>query len=264
MKKILITGASGGVGRAACQIFLSQGYEVWGIDCKDAEHAENLYFIAADLTDPTSVSAAFETISQQTDHLDIILHTAGIYNLDSLVEMEETALQKIFSVNLFGAYRINKTFLPLLSSGGRIILTSSELAPLDPLPFTGIYAITKAALEKYADSLRMELQLLGIKVSVIRPGAIRTPLLKDSTDALDRFCETTSLYPCNAERFKKIVNHVEARNIPGERIASLALRIARAKRPKLTYCINRNPLLLLLNVLPKRLQAWIIRMILKQ
>jgi len=262
-KKILITGVCGGVGRAACRAFLDRGCEVWGIDRKGSAPIDGLRFIPADLTDPADLSAAYDQIARQTDHLDIILHTAGLYDLDSLIEIDEDSLQRIFSVNLFGAYRVNKTFLPLLSPGSRIILTSSELAPLDPLPFTGIYAITKTALEKYADSLRMELQLLDISVCVIRPGAIHTNLLKDSTDALDRFCEQTTLYSCNAERFKKIVNRVEARNIPPERIAALALRAAEAKRPRLTYCINRNPLLLLLNALPKRLQVWIIRMILK-
>lgn len=62
----------------------------------------------------------------------------------------------------------------MLANGGRIVITSSELAPLDPLPFTGLYAITKSAVEKYAYSLRMELSLHGISVSVIRPGAVNT------------------------------------------------------------------------------------------
>ena len=90
--------------------------------------------------------------------------------LDSLIEMSDSDFERIFKINLFGAFYINKTFMPLLKRGGRIIMTTSELAPLDPLPFTGIYAITKSALDKYAYSLRMELQLLGICVSVIRAG----------------------------------------------------------------------------------------------
>ena len=91
--------------------------------------------------------------------------------LDSLAEMESESFKKIFDINLCGVFLINKTFLPLLSSDSRIVITTSELAPLDPLPFTGIYAITKSALDKYAYSLRMELQLLGIKVSVLREAA---------------------------------------------------------------------------------------------
>ena len=106
--------------------------------------------------------------------------------------MEEKDYLSTFDVNVFGAYRINKTFLPLLKKGSRIVITTSELAPLDPLPFTGVYAITKSALEKYAYSLRMELQLLDIDVVVLRPGAVKTSMLGDSTTALDKFCKKTT------------------------------------------------------------------------
>jgi short-subunit dehydrogenase len=137
------------------------------------------------------------------------------------------------------------------------------LAPLDPLPFTGIYAVTKSALDKYAYSLRMELQLLGIGVSVLRAGAVQTDMLGVSTDALERFCHSTQLYSCNAERFQRIVGRVEARCVPPTVIADKCVRILSKRRPSFAYSVNRNPLLLLLNMLPKRLQLWAIRMILK-
>ena len=143
------------------------------------------------------------------------------------------------------------------------MITTSELAPLDPLPFTGIYAVTKAALDKYAYSLAMELQLLDIKVSVLRAGAVRTDMLGVSTDALRRFCEKTRLYRCNAQRFTRIVNGVEARNIPPERIAKKVEKILKKRHPAWVYSINRNPLLLILNALPKPVQLWIIKKILK-
>ena len=151
----------------------------------------------------------------------------------------------------------------MLKLGSRVVITTSELAPLDPLPFTGIYAVTKAALDKYAYSLRMELQLLGISVSVLRAGAVSTGMLGVSTDALDRFCEKTELYECNAARFRKIVNGVEAKSIPPEKIAKKVAKILRSRKAKFAYAINRNKLLLLLNVLPKRLQCYAIRQVLK-
>ena len=179
------------------------------------------------------------------------------------VEISEEAFVKIFDINLFGVYRINKAFVSMMGEGGRIVITSSELAPLDPLPFTGLYAVTKGAVEKYADSLRMELNLHGISVSVLRPGAVRTGMLSASTTALEKFCEKTERYACNAARFRRIVDSVETRNVPPEKIADTAFKALTAKRPKFTYNINRNPLLRLLNILPKRMQVWIIAKILK-
>ena len=263
MKNILITGAGGGMGRAATEKFSAEGWQVFALDKKLCDAGENIIPIESDVTDEESIKKAFVTVWQHTEHLDAIVHFAGVYMLDSLVEMDDDAFRLILDVNLRGAFLINKTFLPLLGDGGRILITTSELAPLDPLPFTGIYAVTKAALDKYAYSLAMELQLLGISVSVLRAGAVKTDMLGVSTSALDKFCEKTELYSCNAERFKRIVDRVEARHIPPERIAEKAFTIISKKSPAFAYSINRNPLLLLLNVLPKRLQLWAIKLVLK-
>nr|MDD6335192.1 SDR family NAD(P)-dependent oxidoreductase [bacterium] len=263
MKTVLVTGANGGMGKAICNLLLQKGYQVYGLDYQEGEMPGGLHFIRCDVTDASSVQAAVERIQTSAGSLDAIIHTAGIYDLDSLLEMGEERFCRIFQVNLFGVYRINKQFMPLLRQNGRILITTSELAPLDPLPFTGIYAVTKAALEKYAYSLRMEVNLLGVSVSVIRPGAVKTSLLGDSTRALDRFCDNTKLYHCNAEKFKRIVDSVEAKNIAPEAIARVACRALEARRPKFVYNINRNILLRLLNLLPDRWQTAIIKAILK-
>ena len=261
VKNVLVTGAAGGMGRAACELLNHAGCRVWGLDC--AEPQGEYRFIRADITDAASVEAARDAVFAEAGSLDAIVHMAGVYDLNSLVEMPETDWSRIFGVNLFGPYRVNRAFVPLLSRGGRIVLISSELAPLDPLPFTGIYAITKAALERYAFSLRMELQLLGIGVSVIRPGAVDTQIIDISTQRLSAFSETTKLYAYNAARFRKIVERVEARKVSPEAIARLVQKALQARRPRYVYNINRNPLLLLLNALPDRFQTALIRRVLK-
>ena len=263
MGAILITGAFGGMGKATAEKLKNEGNTVFALDLRVEDTEEGIVPIQADITSEESLNAAFLKIKAQTEHLDAILHFAGVYMLDSLVEMEDAAFSRILDINLRGAFLVNKIFLPLLSKGSRILITTSELAPLDPLPFTGIYAVTKGALDKYAYSLRMELQLLGIRVSVLRAGAVETGMLGVSTAALDRFCEKTVLYSCNAARFRRIVNRVEARCIPPSRLAKKCAKILKKRRPKFAYSINRNPLLLLLHLLPKRLQLFAIRMILR-
>ena len=263
MEYVLITGAYGGMGRAATKAFQNAGYFVFALDIRVENAEENVLPIQADLTNKASLENAFSIVQSHTDKLAAILHFAGIYMLDSLVEIDEESFRRAFEINLFGAYQVNKIFLPLLQKNSRILLTTSELAPLAPLPFTGLYAITKSTLDKYAYSLRMELQLLGIKVSVLRPGAVKTGMLDVSMAALEKFCARTRLYSYNAKRFKRIVESVESRHIPPEKIAKKALKIIQTKHPKYVYKINRNPLLLLLNTLPQRLQTWIIKQVLK-
>ena len=260
---ILITGAYGGMGSATIKAFKERGYRVFALDKTVGTEEEDIIPIRADITDEGSVLDAFAHVSQMTDSLSAIIHFAGIYMLDSLVEMDSAAFERIFRINLGGVYLINKAFLPLLKNGSRILITTSELAPLDPLPFTGVYAVSKAALDKYAYSLAMELQLKGIRVSVLRAGAVATDMIGTSTDALDRFCRNTAIYSCNAKRFKNIVDSVEARSITPARIAKKVTRILAKRRPRFAYSINRNPLLLMLNALPKRLQLWIIKQVLK-
>lgn len=260
---ILVTGAFGGMGKATAKSLSEKGFCVFALDRSVEEGSDCIIPIKADITDEESVRAAYDRIASVTDCLYGVIHFAGIYMLDSLVEMESSDFEKIFRINLGGVFLVNRTFLPLLKKGSKIIITTSELAPLDPLPFTGIYAVTKSALDKYAYSLRMELQLMDITVSVLRAGAVSTGMLGVSTDALERFCKNTELYTCNAERFKRIVDRVEARSIEPVDIANKTVKILKKKRPSFSYSINRNPLLLMLNVLPGRLQLWIIKQILK-
>lgn len=263
MKYILVTGAYGGMGRATVRLLKDQGFCVFALDRNVGEAEQNIIPLQADITDELSIKAAAESVKKITDELFAIVHFAGIYMLDSLVEMDSEKFERIFRVNLFGSFLVNKIFLPWLHKGSRIVMTTSELAPLDPLPFTGIYAVTKSALDKYAYSLRMELQLIGVSVSVIRTGAVKTGMLGASTDALDKFCTQTKLYKCNADRFRRIVDSVEAKSVPPEKIAAKTLKILGSVNPAFAYNINRNPILRLLNLLPKRLQLNIIRQVLK-
>ena len=263
MKSVLITGAYGGMGWALAEQLAARGVRVYALDRRVSHPpCENIIPIEADVTSAESVERALSEIGD--GELSAIVHFAGIYMLDSLVEMSEEGFRRIFDINLNGVFLVNKVAVSKLSRGSKIVITTSELAPLDPLPFTGIYAITKAALDKYAYSLRMELSLLDISVSVLRAGAVDTGMISASCEALDAFCKKTKLYSVSAENFKRVVDSVESRRVPPEKIARKVERILASRLPRFAYSINRNPLLLLLNALPKGMQLMIIKKILKR
>ena len=248
MKYVILSGVSGGMGLATCKKLIENGYHVFGLDIKaPKEEIKELTFIKTDLRDAKSIEASYIEVSHKAKEIDAIISMAGIYDVNSLVEMSEEAFIRIFDINVFAIYRLNKIYLPLLKERGKVIVVSSELAPLDPLPFTGIYGIT---------------QLLNKQVIVIRPGAVDTTLLDDSTSGIKRFSNSTELYKYNANKFMDITNKVEAKKISPEKIAKLTYKILKKKKPKYVYKINRNKLLLLLNILPDRLQNYIIRKIL--
>lgn len=263
MKYVLVTGAGGGMGQAVVECLHEKGYTVFALDKNPVPEKDRLICVQSDITSEESVKQAMQKVRCVTERLHAIVHLAGIYMLDSFVEISDTDLERAFQINVFGACRVNRLFLPMLDRGSRIMIVTSELAPLDPLPFTGLYAVTKSTLDKYAYSLRMELQLKGIAVTVLRPGAVSTQMLKVSTDALDAFCANTKLYSCNAKRFRRIVDSVEAKHVPPEKVANKISDVLNCRRPRFIYTLNRNPLLLLLNILPPRLQTRIIGRILK-
>ena len=263
MKYIVLSGVSGGMGLATAKELTKNGYYVFGLDIKEpSETIENLQFIKTNLREVESINNAFNEVKKITNELEAIISMAGVYDLNSLIEISEEDFIRIFDINVFAIYRLNKTFVPLLKEKGKVIMVSSELAPLDPLPFTGLYGITKSTIEKYAYSLRMELQLLNKQVVVIRPGAVNTSLLDVSTSRIDRFSKETELYKYNADKFQKITSSVENRKIPAEKIGKLTVKILKKKKPKYLYKINRNFLLLLLNAMPQRFQNWVIKKIL--
>lgn len=262
MRSVLITGAAGGMGRAAVRLFREKGFRVFALDLVPVEPEEDVIPLIADITSEESLKLAYETVASQERELFAILHFAGMYMLHSLVEMESKSFFRMMNVNVNGAFLVNRTFIPLLRDGSRIFIVTSELAPLRPLPFTGVYAVSKTALDRYAYSLAMELRLLGISVSVLRAGAVDTGMLGVSTDALSRFCAETRRYAFSAERFKSIVDRVEARCVSPVKLAQKAYSIVNKKRPRFSYSLNRNPLLLLFDLFPTALQMMFLRAIL--
>jgi hypothetical protein len=102
------------------------GFRVFALDRAVGEAEEHIIPIKADITSGTDVVAAFEMVCQYTDSLCAIVHFAGIYMLDSLVEMSDEQFRQIFNVNVHGVFAVNRTFLPLLKTGSRILITTSE------------------------------------------------------------------------------------------------------------------------------------------
>lgn len=261
---VLLVGGAGGLGRAAAEYLAERGIRVFSCDITEQkQNSNNIIPLVTDITDSNSITYTFEKIRKMTDGLSAIISLAGIYIMDSFVEIDEDALKKIIDVNLMGVYRINKTFLPLLKKGGRIIITTSELAGQKPLPFNGIYTMTKSALECYADSLRLELALLGYKVITVKPGAFDTEMASKTSNQASRMMNKTRLYKMSTKRFVDIINSKTSTAKDPKVLAKVFYKALTAKHPKLTYYKNAGLGLKFYSILPRRLQAFVIRRILK-
>ncbi len=255
---ILITGASSGLGQAAAEHMASAGHTVFALDIKPCEPKNGIIPYKADITDIDSLTAVLNSLRFENISLDAIINVAGIFHMDNLLEISEERLLKMIDVNLLGAIRVNKVFFPILNKDGKIIITSSEVAPLDPLPFNSIYSITKTALDCYSQALRQEAGLLGHKVITIRPGAFATPLEKGSIPSMKEMAERSALFGGQSERFAQIMAAFTGKPADPKRFARLVDKILCKKRPKAVYQIHTNLGLKLLSVLPKKAQVWVV------
>ena len=259
--KVLITGAASGLGRAAAAYFSQNGASVYALDRQPIPQMEGLVPFSADIRSESSLLSVFERLRADSVQLDAIINFAGMIFIDNFLEVEESRLQKIFDVNLLGAMRVNKTFFPLLRKNGRILITTSEVAPLDPLPFNGIYSTTKTALDCYAQALRQEAGLLGYRVITVRPGAFHTPLAGGSIPSMHAMTQRSRYFGGQGERFETLMRKFTGKLQDPEVLAKKIYRIVNLRHPKNIYTVHSNPGLRLLALLPKGLQVRVVRLL---
>ena len=258
---ILITGAASGLGRAAAMLFSRNGDTVYALDISTVAAQDRLIPFYADITEESSLQAVFSRLQADGVQLDAIINFAGMIFIDNYLEVAEEKLRKIFNVNLLGAMRVNKLFFPLLRENGKIVITTSEVAPLDPLPFNGIYSTTKTALDCYAQALRQEAGLLDRRVITIRPGAFNTPLAGGSIPSMHEMAQRSRYFGGQGERFETLMRKFTGKLQDPEKLAKTIFRAVHKRHPRNIYTVHSNLGLRLLSLLPKGMQVKVVRLL---
>ena len=261
---VLITGVASGIGLALTKRFLENNHTVYGIDINEVLTRQNLISFKCDITNETTLKQVENYLVDNNVKLDMIINVAGIHKMASLVESNYDDLKKVIEINLCGTMLVNKTFHKHLTKKGKIIIVTSEVASFDPLPFNGLYNVSKTALEAYAQALRQELNLLGQKVITIQPGAIETPLSGGSLTATEKLANDTVLYQKQACHFLYLVKNFMGKPIKTEKLSKFIYKVSIKKRPKYTYKIHRSLGLVLLSILPKSWQCLIVKVLLNR
>ena len=260
---VLLTGAASGIGRATAASLLSAGHTVIGVDVNPPDAPTEGDFIpaVADITSEEALRALAATLGERK--LDAIVCAAGIHDMVALTESDFSRLRRLVEINLLGTALTCRILHPHLAERGRIVIVTSEVAGLDPLPFNGAYSVTKTALDAYAQALRQECALLGQRVVTVRPGAIATPLAAGSLRATERLAEETVLFREGAARFLTITRRFMGTPHSPESIAKTMTRAITARRPRTTYARFFNPGLVLLSLLPLSWQCAAVRLLLR-
>jgi NADP-dependent 3-hydroxy acid dehydrogenase YdfG len=184
---VLVTGAANGIGFETASLLAKKGLQVIATDVaeerlKKLKEKDGIITCCLDVTDAESIKDAVSFVSSEFSKIDILINGAGIFVAGPLVEIKEEVVEKIIDVNILGPFRVTKAFFPLLNKQtGMVINLGSETGRF-AYPFNGPYTMTKYALEAYSDSLRRELQCLGIKVVLLQIGPMKTSMTSDLTN----------------------------------------------------------------------------------
>ena len=261
---ILISGAASGIGRSSCERFFREGHTVYALDISPMEEKQNLIPCQVDITNEQQLFALQQTLTEKRVTLDALVLAAGIHKMASLVEDATQDLCRVIEVNLLGTMLACRVLHPLLAQNGRIVILTSEVASFDPMPFNGLYHVSKSALDTYAQALRQELNLLGQKVITIRPGAVETPLAGGSLPATEALAARTVLYRRQSSHFLYFVKNFMGKPMKPERLADIIYRITLRRRVRPVYKVHHNFGLTLLSLLPKGMQCAVIKLLLNR
>ena len=248
MKYALVTGATSGLGYEVAKALTQNGWFVFA--CGRNEDAlkeysnEDEYPVKMDITDQSSIDAAYALVCSKTDHLDAIINFSGVQQMASLIEGDVRVIEDVLKVNLMGMVRVNKTFFPLIKKcKGRIINCSSECGWMTPQPFNGPYTLSKYAVEAYNDSLRRELMFLDIPVIKIQPGSFKTAMHSKTAKSFDKLIENTHYYKDILETMKFFMDfELKFANDP-KHLVNAVIKAVSAPHPKQKYRVKNSKLL---------------------
>lgn len=179
MKKVLITGASGGIGRKIAEAFRDAGYTVYAGFCNNKPEIPGVNNIHIDVTDAESVMTAISEIGR----LDCLVNNSGISEQKLFSDISEQDWDRMFAVNTKGAFLTSKAVLPAMikENSGRIINISSIWGEVGA-SMEVHYSASKAALIGFTKALAKEVSLSGVTVNCISPGFIETPMNSHLSD----------------------------------------------------------------------------------
>ncbi|UCG27656.1 MAG: SDR family NAD(P)-dependent oxidoreductase [Bacteroidales bacterium] len=270
MKQVLITGGAGGLGKHTALYLANKGWHIYAADNDQAglhklEKQPGITPVFMDITDENSVNMAFNKVSGMTDGLDAIVNLAGILILGSVAELPAKEIERILDINLLGAYRTNRKFLPLLvKHSGRIINISSETGWQTAAPFNGPYALSKHALEAYSDALRRELSLLNIPVIKIRPGPFKTGFTQEIGNLFANARQNSIFFKENLSIALQLsTREYEKAADPGILARTIHKAITR-KKPKIRYSVKPDKFRVILELIPVRWADFIIKSLIRK
>ncbi len=189
-KRLLVTGASEGIGRAIAKEAVKRGCRVLAVARKQPDldalaeevrgEGKSLEVLPADITKPDDHARMAEAMTTRFGGVDVLVNNAGIGATGQFLDSDPDTLRRIFETNYFGTVELIRVFIPLLKRGDRpAIVNISSVLGRKGWPGRSLYCASKFALAGFSDALRAELDRFGVSVIVINPGLTQTNFSKN-------------------------------------------------------------------------------------
>lgn len=236
--RVLVTGASSGIGLATAQLLASRGYRVVGT-CRDPAAVRDAGFplVAMDQSDPQAVERGFAEVEALLGSVDVLVNNAGAGELGAVEDTGLEAARRMFEVNYFSAVALTRLCLPgMRARGGGVVIQIGSIVHSLQFPFKAQYCASKSALTGFSLALRHEVKPHGIRVHVLEPGWVRSAFHA----RLEPVAPPGSVY---AERLKPFTDYrrdEDPRVIDGAGVARVILGVIENPRAPVRVAVGRD------------------------
>jgi NAD(P)-dependent dehydrogenase (short-subunit alcohol dehydrogenase family) len=223
--------------------------------------------VGLDVTDEASIAAAVHTVKAMVGEQGLagLVNNAGIAVAGPIEALPLTEWRRQFEVNVFGLVAVTQAFLPLLRQGHGRVINIGSISGRSAMPFMAPYSASKHAVSGLTDSLRLELQPWGIRVALIEPGAIATPIWGKTRKEVDAWHaewnqEIRALYGDVFTRVKEFAAEAGVQAPPPGIVVNAVVHALRSRFPRTRYLVGRETRIraFLAAILPARLHDWLI------
>lgn len=246
---VLVTGASTGIGEACAVHLAGIGFQVLAgvrreADARRLDEFPGVRSLMLDVTDPAAVAAAAETASESGGgRLSGLVNNAGIAVAAPLEMVPLDELRRQLEVNVVGQVAVTQAMLPLLRAARGRIVNIGSVGGLVAPPLLGPYAASKFALEAITDVLRREVAAQGVRVAIVEPASVRTPIWEKSeraADALEAGPDAERLYGPLIRAIRHQAERASIEGVPPRAVAEVVAEALTAPRPRTRYPVGRE------------------------
>ncbi len=251
MAVTLITGTSSGIGLATAVHFAREGHEVWAgvrnpsgaTELREAIERDRLAVrvLALDVDDAASVQRGVAEVKATSGRIDVLVNNAGIGGGGPIEDVPVDWAQGLFQTNYFGVVRVVQAVLPgMRQRGAGAIVNVSSIAGRLAIAGHGHYSAVKHALEALSEALAQEVERFGIRVAIVEPGVVVTPIFSKAR----RFADPASPYFDHVRRLLLFYQKQMPRAAQPADAAAVIYEAATTKQPRLRWLVGDDATLL--------------------